>query len=266
MLAMCILTVAQGVKVWPLILSVVVLSLAILLTVFTATTATIFRLHRLNFAGFASIGVLLLVFEFLLTLQDTKGHDLTLAHTGNIGGALILLATGLVLLIPSTMSVSQNIHPFVLGGSKKTRKSVSPQNAHREVQSVFEDWPDPEPFPVTTLYNFQTTSASELVFNKGENLVVLDCRGNWWQAQNPRTSAVGFVPSNFVQVLQKAKVTKRHLASSDDEASIQEGQVVEVMEHHELLSLVRTVEGKIGSVPTACLEVLPDAAIEKLKL
>lgn len=96
--------------------------------------------------------------------------------------------------------------------------------------------------------------------------MVLDCRGNWWQAKDPSTGNIGFIPSNFVQVLQKARVIKRYLATSDDEASIQEGQVVEVMEHHEFLSLVRTVEGRIGSVPTACLELIPDVALEKLKV
>lgn len=192
--------------------------------------------------------------------------SLTLAHTGNILGALVLLLAGFLLLIPSSVSITKTFHPFVISGKRRKSSSPSQKKVVKEVHSVFEDWPAPIPFPVTSLYTFAPTSPSELGFSKGQSLMVLDCRGNWWQAKDPSTGNIGFIPSNFVQVLQKARVIKRYLATSDDEASIQEGQVVEVMEHHEFLSLVRTVEGRIGSVPTACLELIPDVALEKLKV
>ncbi len=202
--------------------------------------------------------------------KSSAPKGLAFAHTGNIGGAAVLLITGIILLLPSGMSLSRSFHPFIVsGGAPKKRKNSAPERKQKdqskEVHSIFEDWPDPVPFPVTTLYTFSSTSPSELSFTKGQHLIVLDCRGNWWQAKDLNTNTIGFVPSNFVQVLQKAKVIKRYLAASDDEASIQEGQTVELMEHHEFLSLVRTVEGKIGSVPTSCLEVIPDPSLEKLK-
>lgn len=219
-----------------------------------------------------------------------EGQSLQLGHISNIIASYVELITGFLLLLPPTLRISALIHPFRFesrrasapssghksGGRKVSSVSTSGSTTsqqqqqqhhhHREVQSIYEDWPDPIPFPVTSLYNFNTTSESELNFTKGESLMILDCRGNWWQAKNPTTGSVGFIPSNFVQVLQKAKVIKRHLASSEDEASIQEEQVVEVMEHHDFLSLVRTVEGKIGSVPTECLQLIHDPALDKLKV
>jgi hypothetical protein len=176
------------------------------------------------------------------------------------------------------MPVTTNLHPFIhttkmksRSGSNSSSGSQSPKSA-REKKAVtksvtlYEDWPDPIPFPARAIYSFNTTSPSELAFVKGDPLTVVDCRGNWWQAKHTGTGQSGFIPSNFVQVIPKARVVRRYLAASEDEVSVQEGQVVELMEHHEFASLIRTVEGAIGSVPTACLEPVPDAALEKSKL
>lgn len=260
--------VTQGVDAWPLKVSIALLALGLLLIIFAATSVTVFRFHRVNFLVSLLLVSGILVLEWLLVrASEGKANSLALAHTSSISGALLLLLAGLALLVPSTSSsIAKHFHPFVL--SSRKRKPVSPvasKTGRREVHTLFEDWPDPVPFPVTALYAFQTNSQSELAFTKGQPLVVLDCRGNWWQAKDPATNITGFIPSNFVQVLQKAKVIKRHLAASDDEATVQEGQLVEVMEHHEFLSLVRTVEGRIGSIPTSCLELIPDVTLEKLK-
>lgn len=261
---MSVVVVAQGVPAWPLKVSIALQALGLFLLIFAATSATVFRFHRLNFLVSLLLVSGILVLEWLLVRESAGRESLALAHTSSIGGALVLLMAGLVLLVPSTSTgMAKHFHPFVL--SSRKRKPSSPVSVRKEVHTLFEDWPAPIPFPVTALYNFQTGSQSELAFTKGQSLMVLDCRGNWWQAKDPASGATGFVPSNFVQVLQKAKVARRHLAASDDEATVQEGQVVEVMEHHEFLSLVRTVEGRIGSVPTACLELIPDVALEKLK-
>lgn len=202
-----------------------------------------------------------------------EGQSILFSNISNVMAAYIHLITGFLLLIPPTYRTARHFHPFRLRTSsdKVPKKASAPgelriRGTRREVQSIYEDWPDPIPFPVTTLYNFTPTSESELAFSKAETLMILDCRGNWWQAKNPTTGAVGFIPSNFVQVLQKAKVIKRYLASSEDEASIHEDQTVEVMEHHDFLSLIRTVESKIGSVPTSCLELINDPSLEKLKV
>lgn len=202
---------------------------------------------------------------FIATGEPSKA-SLNLAHASNVLSIITLLLTSVFLLIPRKMILARKLQPFAL--NLKTRKSSLPKQKKmsKEVHSIFEDWPDPIPFPVIALYTFNPTSPSELPFKKSQPLIILDCRGNWWHAKDQETGQIGFIPSNFVQVLQKAKVVKQYLAKSDDEASILENQVVEVMEFHEFLSLVRTVEGKIGSVPTGCLELIPDTALEKLKL
>lgn len=44
------------------------------------------------------------------------------------------------------------------------------------------------------------------------------------------------------------------------EATVRVGQRLEAMEHHELLYLVKTAE---GSVPSSCLELIPDRCINE---
>ncbi len=119
---------------------------------------------------------------------------------------------------------------------------------------VLKTWPKADPFPVRALYTFKTESKSELPFRKGDTLTVLDCRGKWWQAQ--KDDRVGFIPSNYVSVLLKARVTSTFTASEDDQVSITKDQVIEVMERYDEKCLVRTVEGKIGAVRTDRLEFL----------
>lgn len=210
------------------------------------------------------------------------GEPPALYHAGNIAGASLLLVSGVILLLPEHMPVTTNLHPFIhttkmktRSGSKSSSGSQSPKSTASsgkdkrtvtKTMTLYEDWPDPIPFPARAIYTFNTTSPSELAFVKGDPLTVVDCRGNWWQARHNGTGQSGFIPSNFVQVIPKARVVRRYLAASEDEVSVQEGQVVELMEHHEFASLVRTVEGAIGSVPTACLEPVPDTALEKSKL
>lgn len=257
-------------QVWRLDVTIVIQSLAILLIILAATSANFFRLHRLNCLLLWCIGFTMVGMETWLLKSPPRlpaGKSLLYTHIANVMASYLQLLVGFLLLIPATFPKSRYFHPFRLAPRRPSRRGPSgAAGTHREVQSIYEDWPDPVPFPVHALYNFATTSESELGFAKGESLVVLDCRGNWWQAKNPTTGSVGFIPSNFVQVLQKAKVVRRHWASSEDEASIQEDQTVEVMEHHDFLSLVRTVEGKIGSVPTACLQLIHDPALDKLKV
>lgn len=274
MIVLGIMAITDGMPLWQLKVSVALETVGLLVLIVASTSTTVFSCHRTNFLVFFLFTIALMVMELLIVTgkggAGTAGEkeSQALGHTSNIGSAIIFMVAGVLLLIQPVSDVSKNIHPFVFSGQKRRASSpVEKKNGevHREVHSVFEDWPEPVPFPVVTLYTFNTESQSELAFSKGQNLMILDCRGNWWQAKNSATGKIGFIPSNFVQVLQKARVIRRHLASSDDEASVQEGQVVEVMEHHEFLSLVRTVEGKIGSVPTAVLELIPDAALEKLK-
>ncbi|PJF18219.1 Tyrosine-protein kinase, partial [Paramicrosporidium saccamoebae] len=182
-----------------------------------------------------------------------------------VSGLAVYLLGMAALLVPDAHSdLAHRMHPFVaeanLGDIKpstvKTSKHGRKRIKHREV-SIFEDWPAPVPFPAKALYSYRTASGSELPFSRGDELIILDCRGNWWQARNPKTNMTGFVPSNYIQVAQKAKVCKSFDAKDPDEVPVLEGQLIEVMEVHDLMSLVRTVDGKIGSVPTENIEVHP---------
>ena len=170
-----------------------------------------------------------------------------------------------ILAAPPGSRIANTLHPFVIASNhphqphhhhhhhKRTKKRVK----HREV-SIFQDFPAPIPFPARALYAYTSTTPNEVSFGKGDQLVILDCRGNWWQAKHPHTGVVGFVPSNYIQVIQKAKVTASHTATAEDEISVVEGQIVEVMEIHEMACLIRGVDGAIGSIPTECLEVIDE--------
>lgn len=45
-------------------------------------------------------------------------------------------------------------------------------------------------------------------------------------------------------------------AGGQDELVVEEGQVIEVMEVHEAACLCRGVDGKIGSVPSALIQLI----------
>jgi hypothetical protein len=140
------------------------------------------------------------------------------------------------------------------------QQTGTPKHTHQirhRTLSVFHDWPAPIPFPARTLFPFKTNSPSELPFSKGDELTILDCRGNWWQARHPVSGQIGFVPSNFIAVRQKARVLNDMASSGPDSLTVQSGQTVEVMEVHESACLCRGPDGKIGSVPSEHLELLP---------
>lgn len=124
-----------------------------------------------------------------------------------------------------------------------------------------------EPFWVQALYDFESTNRNEMSFRKGVRLLVVDYRGNWWRAarKTPGNASnaghaadYGFIPSNFIQVIRKARVTplaaatsnrRRHASLVDPTCSaakkdssfgwqlddkytlpVQPGQIVEVLE------------------------------------
>ena len=122
---------------------------------------------------------------------------------------------------------------------------------------VFKTWPKGPPFPVKALYSFKTTAESELAFRRGDQLMVLDCRGRWWHAEKDDAQR-GFIPSNYVQVLLKAEVVVEYAGEAEDELAVAVGSVVEVMERYEEKCLIRTGDGKIGAIPTACLKFSED--------
>ena len=142
--------------------------------------------------------------------------------------------------------------------TKEVEGPLSPSNkadgASPRPSKVLKTWPKAEPFPVRALYSFKPTSPSELPFKKGDTITVLDCRGRWWQAQ--KEDRIGFIPSNYVTVLLKARVQSNFTACEDDQVSIKMDQVIEVMERYTERCLVRNVEDKIGAVPTDKLEFL----------
>ena len=140
---------------------------------------------------------------------------------------------------------------------QESRESVLPASHKADGSSpkpskVLKTWPKADPFPVRALYSFKPTSSSELPFKKGDTITVLDCRGRWWQAQ--KDDRIGFIPSNYVTVLLKARVISSFTAIEDDQVSVKKDEIIEVMEKYEEKCLVRNVEDKIGAVPTEKLE------------
>ena len=173
--------------------------------------------------------------------------------------AYLLLFVHALLQIPSSQSrIAYHLHPFVDDRIYSRPFATTPRSMHHRQRalSVFRDWPAPQPFPAKALYTYGAKSPSELSFVKKDDLTILDCRGNWWQARHPVGGGVGFVPSNFIAVVKKAKVVRNFTAAGPDEVCVLEGQVVEVMEEHESMSLVRGVDARIGSVDSVCLQVI----------
>lgn len=166
--------------------------------------------------------------------------------------------------------ISSNLKQVVVDGGKGSSSTLSvTDEADKEnvisvadkangsspkPSKVLKTWPKADPFPVRALYSFKPTSASELPFKRGDTVIVLDCRGRWWQAQ--KDDRIGFIPSNYVSVLQKARVVSTFTASEDDQVSIKQDEVVEVMETYDEKSLIRNVEDKIGAVPTDRIELI----------
>lgn len=239
----------------------VMAALAMLLLLAVCFSGLVYALRFLNVAFLAIMGVACLVIDAML-LGREEASVLVTGATGIL--ALYLLAMAAILFPDAHSDMAHRMHPFVaehelgditltgVAGTRRGRKRIK----HREV-SIFEDWPAPVPFPAKALYSYRTKVDSELPFARGDQLVILDCRGNWWQARHPVTGQVGFVPSNYIQVQRKALVSKSFEAKSQDEVTVIQGQTVEVMEVHEFMCLVRSVNGKIGSVPTGNLDVDP---------
>lgn len=51
------------------------------------------------------------------------------------------------------------------------------------------------------MYIANPDDPNELTFEKGEQFMVLDNKGKWWQVQTP-AGKVGIVPSNYMQLIQ----------------------------------------------------------------
>lgn len=170
------------------------------------------------------------------------------------------------------------------------------------------------PFWVQALYDFAGANRNELSFKKGERLLVTDYRGNWWRARkdnvgeaegvfdNPPNASnqicSGFIPSNFIQVLRKAKVMpaasqktkggrRRHSMDGMDSTTylhVLPGQIVEVIDSTPISStildssddqvdgvseevecwMVRGVDARVGRVPKTWLDILgehPDEGV-----
>ncbi len=184
-----------------------------------------------------------------------------------------LLAVTVALYLKDNQSVQHWLHPIqeLVDGYPKSSISVpmkevaplqqvliqdsSTQNISPKPSQVFKTWPKGPPFPVKALYSFKTATESELPFRRGDELTVLDCRGKWWHAE--KDDRKGFIPSNYVQVLLKAEITESCTPESEDEAAVEVGNIVEVMERYDEKCLIRNCGGKIGAIATSKLK-FPD--------
>lgn len=268
--------VSEGVR-WVPAVAAILGGLAYILLTAIAFSGLLYCMRMLNVAILLIMAVGCVIVDVLL-LNMVHGSAPLFALSAVSSLAVYLGAMGLILIPDARSDMAHRMHPYVaeepdLGSfaahgrsepssthdptmSKRGKKHIK----HREV-CIFEDWPAPEPFSALALYSYRTTAESELSFSRGTQLVILDCRGNWWQALDPETQAVGFVPSNYIQVLRKGTVLRSFTASVTDEVDVREREEVEVMEVHELMSLVRNVHGKIGSVPTDHLQINPVPAM-----
>jgi hypothetical protein len=151
----------------------------------------------------------------------------------------------------------QELQQVLVQETAATQNTTSPQPSQK-----FKTWPKGPPFPVKALYSFKSTTESELPFRRGDELVVLDCRGRWWHAE--RDSQKGFIPSNYVQVLLKAEAVESFVPEdgNEDEVAVEAGSTVEVMERYEEKCLIRNAEGKIGAIPASKLKFASEASIE----
>lgn len=227
--------------------------------------------------------VILFIYAFLITfisIHISKIHGWTTSKyiPGCDAGKAYFIAFGfmlahsflstILLSFFASTRIAKWLHPFMERKPIGSGNSKSVSSVHRVPGGLFEDWPDPEPFIAEALYAYRRASESELSFQRGELLIILDCRGNWWQARLPGNGAVGFVPSNFVRVLQRATVVASYSARHSDEVSLHYADnlalgsseiniEVEVMEVHPQMSLVRLPEGRVGSVPTSAIALLP---------
>lgn len=112
-------------------------------------------------------------------------------------------------------------------------------------------------FPVRALYSFTPGNRTELGFTKGELLTVVDYHGNWWRASKvPAQEAdkdttatpaasfiIGFIPSNYVEVLRKAKVIKsiHQLIEEINTITATETQSIHSTQAHQLISSRRNL-------------------------
>ena len=168
-------------------------------------------------------------------------------------------SSGSIQMTKIPTSSNSSLKQVVIDGNKSVQSiNISATDTatakSTKLPKILKMWPKAESFPVRALYSFKSTVTSELPFKKGDSITVLDCRGRWWQAQ--KDDRIGFIPSNYVSVNQKASVISSYTSTDEEEVSVTKDQIVEVMEIHEEKCLVRNVEGKIGSVPTNRLELL----------
>lgn len=224
-----------------------------------AFVGAVYEQRFLNIGVFCVLGLGMTIVEGFL-LRPGAADGIYVPVVACLQTVYVFCLAGI--LAPNPCSdLAHRLHPFVgdadparisANSAKKGRRRVK----HREI-NIYENWPAPVPFTALAIHSYATTNPSELPFRKGDHLLILDCRGNWWLARLPLGEATGFVPSNYIRVLRRAMVLKSHEPRDPDEVPITQGETVEVMEVHRHLCLIRNALSKIGSVPTSCLQIEP---------
>lgn len=128
-----------------------------------------------------------------------------------------------------------------------------------------DNWGVPQSLKAVALHSYRAKDGkSEISLEKGKIYHISDCRGNWWRAKDDDSGFSGYVPSNYLLCDQRGKILKDFTASSTEDGSIKEvkeGDLVEVLEVHDDLIIVRAVvaslnQKRIGSIPREYINLL----------
>ncbi|WFD25538.1 Transmembrane osmosensor [Malassezia nana] len=95
------------------------------------------------------------------------------------------------------MSGSNNLAPPIMGSTLGTTLGTTPEAANVQMDSGVAAIQRAE-----ALYTYKASEddPTEISFNKGDILQIVDSSGKWWQAQRPN-GELGIVPSNYLRML-----------------------------------------------------------------
>ncbi|WFD18043.1 Transmembrane osmosensor [Malassezia caprae] len=95
------------------------------------------------------------------------------------------------------MSGSSNLAPPIMGSTVGTVPGAAPEATNVQMDS---EMPAVQRAEALYTYKASEDDPTEISFNKGDILQIVDSSGKWWQAQRPN-GELGIVPSNYLRML-----------------------------------------------------------------